>query len=52
MLKEQKHVVEIDSKYVPRVKEENGVWKIDAEGMYYKELNSLFMLIKIYINTY
>jgi len=41
MLKEQKHVVEIDSKYVPRVKEENGVWKIDAEGMYYKDLNCL-----------
>jgi glutamate synthase domain-containing protein 3 len=41
MLKEQKNSVEIDAKYVPRVKEENGVWKIDAEGMYYKDLNSL-----------
>ena len=41
MLKEEKNIVEIDAKYVPRVKEENGVWKIDAEGMYYKELNSL-----------
>lgn len=41
MLKEQKNSVEIDAKNVPRVKEENGVWKIDAEGMYYKDLNSL-----------
>jgi len=41
MLKEEKIVVEIDAKYVPRVKVENGVWKIDAEGMYYKDLNSL-----------
>ncbi|TRO53873.1 hypothetical protein E2P61_00245, partial [Candidatus Bathyarchaeota archaeon] len=41
MLKEQKHIVEIDAKYVPRVKEENGIWKIDAEDMYYKDLNNL-----------
>jgi glutamate synthase domain-containing protein 3 len=41
MLKEEKIVVEIDAKYVPRVKVENGIWKIDAEGMYYKDLNSL-----------
>jgi len=40
MLKE-KHIVEIDAKYVPRVKVENEVWKIDAEGMYYKDLNCL-----------
>jgi glutamate synthase domain-containing protein 3 len=41
MLKEQNNSVEIDAKYVTRVKEGNGVWKIDAEGMYYKDLNSL-----------
>jgi glutamate synthase domain-containing protein 3 len=41
MLKEEKMVTEIDAKYVPRVKVENGVWKIDAEGMYYKDLNCL-----------
>jgi len=41
MLKEQKHIIEIDSKYIPRVKIENRVWKIDAEGMYYKDLNSV-----------
>ncbi|KON31661.1 hypothetical protein AC478_02520 [miscellaneous Crenarchaeota group-1 archaeon SG8-32-3] len=41
MLKEEKRFVEIDSKYVPRVKVKDRVWKIDAEGMYYKDLNSL-----------
>jgi glutamate synthase domain-containing protein 3 len=41
MLKEGKMTAEIDAKYVPRVKVENGAWKIDAEGMYYKDLNCL-----------
>jgi len=41
MLKEEKIIAEINAKYVPRVKVENGVWKIDAEGMHYKDLNSL-----------
>jgi glutamate synthase domain-containing protein 3 len=41
MLKEEKIIAEINAEFVPRVKVENGVWKIDAEGMYYKELNSL-----------
>jgi glutamate synthase domain-containing protein 3 len=38
---EQKHVVEIDSKYVPRVRKEGNTLKIDAEGLYYKDLNCL-----------
>jgi len=41
MLKEEKIIAEINSKYVPRVKVENGIWKIDAEDIYYKDLNSL-----------
>ena len=41
MLEEEKVIAEIAAKFVPRVKAENGVWKIDAEGMYYKDLNSL-----------
>jgi glutamate synthase domain-containing protein 3 len=41
MLTEEERIAEINSKYIPRVKVENGVWKIDAESMYYKDLNSL-----------
>jgi glutamate synthase domain-containing protein 3 len=41
MLEEEKIIVETNSKFVPRVKVDNGLWKIDAEGMYYKDLNSL-----------
>jgi glutamate synthase domain-containing protein 3 len=41
MLKEEELTAEINSKFVPRVKVENGVLKIDAEGMHYKDLNSL-----------
>lgn len=41
MLKEEEIIAEINSKYVPRVKVKNGIWKINAEGMYYKDLNSL-----------
>ena len=41
MLTEEEWTAEINSKFIPRVKVENGVWKIDAEGMYYKDLNSL-----------
>ena len=40
MLKENS-IAEIISKFVPRVKVENGIWRIDAEGMHYKDLNSL-----------
>jgi glutamate synthase domain-containing protein 3 len=45
MLEQEKVFAELDVNYVSRVKVENGVWKIDAEGMYYKELNSLLRLI-------
>jgi glutamate synthase domain-containing protein 3 len=45
MLKEEKNIAEINANYVPRVKVENGIWKIDAEGMYYKDLNSLLRSI-------
>ena len=41
MLKEEKDITEINEAYVPRIKIENGIWKIDAEYMYYKDLNSL-----------
>ena len=45
MLEQEKVFAELDVNYLSRVKVENGVWKIDAEGMYYKELNSLLRLI-------
>jgi glutamate synthase domain-containing protein 3 len=45
MLEQQKVFAELDVNYISRVKVENGVWKIDAEGMYYKDLNSLLRLI-------
>jgi glutamate synthase domain-containing protein 3 len=41
MLEKEEIIAEINSKFFPQVKMENGVWKIDAEGMYYKDLNSL-----------
>ena len=41
MLEEEKVIAEIAAKFVPRVKVENEVWKIDAEGMHYKDLNTL-----------
>ena len=40
MLEEEKVIAEI-SKFLSRVKVENGVWKIDADGLHYKDLNSL-----------
>jgi glutamate synthase domain-containing protein 3 len=45
MLEEEKVIAEINAKFVPRVKVENEVWKIDAEGMHYKDLNSLLRAI-------
>jgi len=45
MLEQEKVFAELDVNYVSRVKVEKEVWKIDAEGMYYKELNSLLRLI-------
>ena len=41
MLEQQKKVIEIDTKYLPRVQKENNVLKINAEGLYYKDLNCL-----------
>jgi glutamate synthase domain-containing protein 3 len=38
---EQQIKVEIDSKYLQNVQKENDVLKINAEGLYYKDLNSL-----------
>jgi glutamate synthase domain-containing protein 3 len=38
---EQKVILEIDQKYQPCITKENKVLKINAEGMYYKELNAL-----------
>ena len=38
---EQKITVEIDPKYQPCITKEGKVLKINAEGMYYKELNTL-----------
>jgi len=38
---EQKNRVEIDAKYLPYIKEESNVLKINAEGLYYKDLNAL-----------
>ena len=38
---EQKTKLEIDAKYLPCIQEENNVLKVNAEGLYYRELNSL-----------
>jgi glutamate synthase domain-containing protein 3 len=45
MLEQEKIFAEIDVNYLSRVKMEKNVWKIDAEGMHYKELNNLLRLI-------
>ena len=42
---EQKSRVEIDAKYLPRVKIVDKVLKIDAEGMHYRDLNSLLRAV-------
>jgi len=38
---EQKLKLEIDAKYIPIIQNENNVLKINAEGLYYKDLNCL-----------
>ncbi|MGA3059975.1 MAG: hypothetical protein ABSD92_06350 [Candidatus Bathyarchaeia archaeon] len=38
---EQKSKLEIDAKYLPILQRENNVLKINAEGLYYKDLNCL-----------
>jgi len=45
MLEEEKAIAEISAKFLPRVKVENERWKIDADGMYYKDLNRLLRAI-------
>jgi glutamate synthase domain-containing protein 3 len=45
MLEQEKVFAELGVNYFSRVKIENGVWKIDAEGVYYKDLNSLLRAI-------
>jgi glutamate synthase domain-containing protein 3 len=45
MLEEEKVVAEINAEFTSHVKVENGVWKIDAEGLHYKDLNSLLRAI-------
>ncbi len=38
---EQKPKLEIDAKYLPIIQKENNVLKINAEGLYYRDLNCL-----------
>ncbi len=45
MLEEEKVIAEISAKFLPHVKVENEVWKIDAERMHYKDLNCLLRSI-------
>ena len=37
MLQQQKSKLEIDAKYLPLIKKEGNVLKINAEGLYYRE---------------
>lgn len=41
MIGEEKVTAEISAKFLSHVTEENGVWKIDADGMHYRELNHM-----------
>lgn len=41
MIQQQKPKLEIDAKYFPLIKKEGNVLKIEAEGLYYRELNTL-----------
>jgi glutamate synthase domain-containing protein 3 len=45
MLEEEKAIAEINAKLLPCVKVENEVWKIDANGMHYRDLNHLLRAI-------
>jgi glutamate synthase domain-containing protein 3 len=38
---EQKEVAEISANFLPRIHVEKNIWKINAEDMYYRELNTL-----------
>ncbi len=44
MLEQEKVFAKLDANYLSRVRVEKEVWKISAEGMYYKDLNSLLRL--------
>lgn len=45
MLEEEKAIAEISSRFLSRLKVEKNVWKIDAEGLHYSELNSLLRAV-------
>lgn len=45
MLYEEKPTINLNHKSAMRVKIESGVYKIDAEDLYYKELNSLLRIL-------
>ncbi len=45
MLQEEKPVLKLDSKLAARIKLEGEVFKIDAEGLYYKDLNCLLRAV-------
>ena len=45
MLEEENVIAEINAKFLPFAKVENEVWKIDANGMHYRDLNSLLRAI-------
>jgi len=40
-LLQQQQITVIDQKYLPRIKRESTLLKVDAEGLYYKDLNTL-----------
>src|SRR3972149_7502231 len=45
MLQEEKPVLKLDSKLAARIKVDGDVFKIDAEGLYYKDLNCLLRAV-------
>ena len=45
MLQEEKPALKLDPKFASRVKVEGDVYKIDAEGLYYRDLNCLLRAI-------
>jgi glutamate synthase domain-containing protein 3 len=45
MQQQKTNPIEIDTKYQNRIKTEDKVVKINAEGLYYKELNSLLRAV-------
>jgi hypothetical protein len=45
MLQDEKPVLKLDSKLAARIKLECEVFKIDAEGLYYKDLNCLLRAV-------